>query len=131
MQEPNSSDSISVSVREEQLTATKGPFLRLDNRCIALASKSFPVPVSPQTSTEESLAAMSGSISKSFLMVGLLPMIPEKPQSDRTDGTAAEGHSMGRNVSTAPKILPFLSLKTFTLAMTMVCSPPRLTVRTS
>src|SRR5262245_40960732 len=54
---PKSSDAIKVSGIAAQLTLTKGPAARRDQAWMARARSSLPVPVSPLTSTVDSVAA--------------------------------------------------------------------------
>ena len=54
---PNSSLSKSVGVKAAQFTGMKGPRRRRPSRWIARATSSFPVPLSPRTSTVASVSA--------------------------------------------------------------------------
>ena len=97
---------------------------------MARANSSLPVPLSPLMSTLASLAATSGSISKSLCMGSLAPTISSK--EERPSGSAGCSRpSRGLKLSTAPTTLPVRSRTTLVLTNTPR-RPPRLSsMRTS
>src|SRR6516162_4795808 len=71
---PNSSLSRSPSGIAAQFSLTNAFSLRLPSLCIARATSSLPVPVSPRISTLESVGATTDARLKAVLNAGLSPM---------------------------------------------------------
>ena len=75
---PNSSLSMRFSGIDPQSSTTKGSLRRGDSSWSALATSSFPVPVSPVTTTETSMGATFLRSEKISRMRGERPTIPAK-----------------------------------------------------
>ncbi len=73
---PKSSDSTRPWERAAQFTGTKGPRDRVDSSWIAWATSSFPVPVSPMTSTVVSVSATRRIAANTSCIGGERPTIP-------------------------------------------------------
>jgi hypothetical protein len=76
---PKSSDSMSPCESAAQLTATKGFSLRGEFTWIARATSSFPVPLSPRTSTVAWLDDTWRRTSNTRCMALDWPMMPSRP----------------------------------------------------
>jgi hypothetical protein len=63
-----------------QLILMKGPFLRLECSCSALATSSLPVPDSPVMSTVEGVSATLAMMPKMICISGLSPTRPKPPR---------------------------------------------------
>jgi hypothetical protein len=71
---PNSSLSIRLGDTAAQLSATNGPFRRRLSWCSVCATSSFPVPLSPCTSTVASVGATRKIMSYTACMAGEAPI---------------------------------------------------------
>src|SRR5581483_6481883 len=73
---PKSSASRRPSASAAQFSLTNGPARRAESSWMARAASSFPVPVSPRTSTGRSLPATFSSRARTRFMVSLAPRRP-------------------------------------------------------
>ena len=84
---------------------------------MARASSSFPEPLGPSMRTVLSLTAMSGSSEKIFWKASLLPMMSSKVYWLWISLRSCSRVERSRNVSTAPRSVPFSALRTALLAL--------------